>query len=228
MARTWTESKMIYPGIWVYKGALSTNLNIVDRMEAILSDRTNPHNWQESMVGYGEKIPEYRDCVDFKIRQIPDEFLTREDLKTLHSVWQDAYDAQIDAVNDYCMRHNIKMEFWEVMNFIRYGEGQHFQEHADHGFSYSATVSLVAYPNDDYEGGELIFPKLGLTVKPEAGDLYIFPSTYIYSHRVMPVTKGTKYSLVTMLDYNDNAHNDEYYELRDRRIREGKQKPTVR
>ena len=209
-----------------YRKALSNSLDSIKKMEEILDSGTSYYKWQDSMVGYGVKMPEYRDCVDFKIRQIPKEYQHTDVDVEANSIWENLYDAQFGAVQDYCNYHNIKMDFWEVMNFIRYGENQHFQEHADHGFSYIATVSLVGYPNDDYEGGELIFPKLGIKIKPQAGDLYIFPSTYIYSHIAAPVTKGTKYSLVTMLDYNDNAHNDEYYKLRETRIAEGKQKKT--
>jgi predicted 2-oxoglutarate/Fe(II)-dependent dioxygenase YbiX len=46
-----------------------------------------------------------------------------------------------------------------------------------------------------------------LTVKPKAGDLFVFPSNYMYVHRAMPVNSGTKYSIVTMLDYSDKFHN---------------------
>jgi predicted 2-oxoglutarate/Fe(II)-dependent dioxygenase YbiX len=108
------------------------------------------------------------------------------------------------------------------MNFIKYGPGQHFKEHADHGFSYSATVSLVAYPNDNYVGGDLVFPKIGLRITPKAGDLYVFPSTYLFSHIAEPVQEGTKYSLVTMLDYNDHAHNEEFYQMRTRMVEKEK------
>ena len=97
------------------------------------------------------------------------------------------------------------------MNFIKYNEGQHFQYHHDHGFSYNCTVSLVAYPNDDYVDGGLHFQHQDLLVKPRAGDLYIFPSTYMYSHRAMPVTSGTKYSIVTMLDYSAKFHGPEMF-----------------
>ena len=110
------------------------------------------------------------------------------------------------------------MNYWEVMNFIKYGPGQHFQEHADHGFSYSATVSWVGYPNSGYSGGGLYFPKLDIKIEPEAGDLYIFPSTYLFSHVALPVLEGTKYSIVTMLDYNNHAHNQEFYQMRQRMI----------
>jgi predicted 2-oxoglutarate/Fe(II)-dependent dioxygenase YbiX len=59
------------------------------------------------------------------------------------------------------------------------------------------------YLNDDYEGGELWFPRFNLTIKPKAGDVVVFPSTYIYEHASQDMVSGTKYSVVIMSDYND-------------------------
>ena len=61
-------------------------------------------------------------------------------------------------------------------------------------------ISLSAVLNDNYEGGE--FETLHLdqgktvikTIKPEKGSIILFPS-YLH-HRVKPVTKGTRYSVV--------------------------------
>ena len=61
------------------------------------------------------------------------------------------------------------------------------------------------------EGG-LRFDKLNLEIKPKAGDLYIFPSTFVFPHRAMPVKSGTKYSLVTMLDYSAKFHTQAMYQ----------------
>lgn len=204
----------ISPGLWVYKNQIDKS--IIDDVESFLSEYEEDFEWREATVGYDVKVPSYRDCVDFKIQkhEMPNMPKSRKDL---NDIWQKAYDMQIDAVKDYCKLYNIDMQYWEAMNFIKYGEGQHFQEHSDHGFSYIATVSLVSYPNDNYEGGELYFPKLNLTITPEAGDIVIFPSTYLFSHRAMPVKSGVKYSIVTMLDYNDNTHNQEFDMLRMKR-----------
>jgi predicted 2-oxoglutarate/Fe(II)-dependent dioxygenase YbiX len=98
------------------------------------------------------------------------------------------------------------------MNFVKYGPGQHFQEHHDHGYSYNCVVSLVGYPNDDYEGGEINFRLQGLTIKPTAGDLFIFPSNYMYPHTAMPVKSGIKHSIVTMLDYSEKFHKPDFYD----------------
>jgi Rps23 Pro-64 3,4-dihydroxylase Tpa1-like proline 4-hydroxylase len=205
------EKQEVFPGIWVYKNKL--NKDIIEKVESFLQKYPNDYNWAEATVGYAQKIPSYRDCVDFKIQKhnIVD---APESRIELNKIWQYAYDMQIDAVKDYCKMYSIEMNYWEAMNFIKYGPGQHFQEHSDHGFSYIATVSLVSYPNDDYEGGELYFPKLKLTITPEAGDIVIFPSTYLFSHVAKPVKSGTKYSIVTMLDYNDNTHNPDFDLLR--------------
>ena len=212
-----TSKEMLFPGVWVYRNAIKKEARLIERLEEVLENSNGSHSWKEAMVGYQEKIPEYRDCFDFKIQKNKYAYLDPS-LKIINDIWQDSYDCQIDSVEDYCSYHNIKMDYWEAMNFVKYGVNQHFQEHADHGFSYMATVSLVGYPNDNYEGGELYFPKLNLNIKPTAGDLYIFPSTYLFSHKAMPVKEGMKYSIVTMLDYNDNAHNPEYDQLRAKRI----------
>lgn len=219
MRKNWTSKEELFPGVWVYKNVFSKDLNLIERVEDFIANSSDRYSWQEAMVGYMDKIPEYRDCVDFKIQKNKSQYLGPEEVE-LNKIWQDAYDAQLGPVEDYCGRYSIRMTYWEAMNFIRYGVNQHFQEHADHGFSYMATVSLVGYPNDGYVGGELVFPKLGLTIKPEAGDLVIFPSTYLFSHRAMPVKEGVKYSIVTMLDYTDHAHNEEFYRMREKWVAE--------
>jgi hypothetical protein len=70
---------------------------------------------------------------------------------------------------------------------------------------------LVCYLNDNYEGGELSFRLQGLKIKPKAGDMYVFPSNYMYPHVAEKVTSGIKYSLVTMLDYSAKYHTPEIY-----------------
>lgn len=221
----YSSKEMLSPGVWVYRDVFKKDLNLIDRVENLIANNSSNFRWAEATVGYMEKKPDYRDCVDFKIGEIKDErMLQNPDFQTLNDIWKDSYMAQIDAVNDYCNRYSCKMDYWEVMNFIKYGPGQHFQEHADHGYSYSATVSLVGYPNDGYVGGGLKFPKLNLEIQPKAGDLYIFPSTFLFSHIALPVTEGMKYSIVTMLDYNDHAHNQEFMQMRDKWVRDAQNK----
>lgn len=212
--QTWTEKENLGNGIVCYRNVIKKEINVVERLESILSpvESQDRYSWQPAYVGYKQLMPKYRDCVDFKFKKTDLQFDKSEKSLILQQLWQDVYDVKLPAVNDYRRDYNIMdLKYWEAFNFIKYGPGQHFQEHHDHGFSYNCTVSLVAYPNDDYEGGELQFRLQNLMIKPQAGDLYIFPSNYMYPHRAMPVHSGTKYSIVTMLDYNKKFHTPEMY-----------------
>jgi hypothetical protein len=219
--KTWTEKENLGNGIVCYRGVIKKELDVINRLEETLgsvaeigelSPEGKQYHWMPAYVGYKQLMPDYRDCYDFKFKKTDiQQDLSEESLK-LQSLWQDIYDAQVEAVNDYRRDYNLgDLKYWEAFNFIKYGPGQHFKEHHDHGFSYNCTVSLVAYVNDDYDGGELYFRLQNLNIKPKAGDLFIFPSNFMYPHQAMPVHSGTKYSIVTMLDYNKKFHTPEMY-----------------
>jgi hypothetical protein len=209
---TWSSVKEVAPGIFVYRDVLPKEMNIVERLEEVLLDKSNYYNYMEAMVGYGVKMPEYRDCYDFKFKKTDILHDPSPASKKLQELWQDVYDREISAVKHYSRHFNIgELRYWEAMNFVKYGPNQHFQEHHDNGYSYNCVVSLVAYPNDDYLGGELYFRLQELKIKPRAGDLYVFPSNFMYPHQSMPVESGTKHSIVTMLDYSDKYHKPEFY-----------------
>jgi hypothetical protein len=209
----WSSYEEIAPGIFVYHDVLPTELNIIDRLEEVLNNDRPNYNWQPAYVGYQQRMPEYRDCVDFKFKKTDIERDVSPDSLKLQGIWQDCYDRQKLAVEDYCRRFNINnLRYWEAFNYIKYEPGQHFMEHHDHGFSYNCTLSLVAYINDNFEGGELFFRLQGITYIPKAGDVVLFPSNFMYPHQAKVVHSGTKYSLVTMLDYSDKYHTPEMYQ----------------
>jgi hypothetical protein len=194
-------------GILLYKNELPKSLRLPERLEETIGDsKSAPYMWMEALVGYNQKMPEYRDCVDCKmgemhIQNCPPQF------SELVNIYNDTKTPLKECVEDYEKRYNIHLGYMEAINYIRYGTNQHFQVHTDNGFSYTCTTSSCMYLNDDYEGGELWFPYLDLTFKPDYGDIVLFPSTYIYAHAAKPVLSGTKYSAVTMFDYNDNNHD---------------------
>jgi hypothetical protein len=192
------NKQQLYPGIWRYPDVFKKDLNLIERIEKEVSlDNTK---WNKAQVSLEETDLNYRDCQDFKLSALGKE----------HDLYKDIYNCQKDPVEDFCNMYSIKMDFWEWTNIIKYYPNQFFEEHADDGWSYKCAVSLVGYPNDGYTGGGLYFPKFDLLVEPKLGDLIIFPSSFIYSHVALPVESGIKYCFVTMLDYNDDAHTEEY------------------
>ena len=89
------------------------------------------------------------------------------------------------------------------ISFNRYNEGTKMLNHIDHIYSIFdgqikgiPILSIVGLLNTDFEGGEFKFwddfiPNLS------EGDILVFPSNFMYEHKVETVTKGTRYSFVT-------------------------------
>jgi hypothetical protein len=81
----------------------------------------------------------------------------------------------------------------EVTSFTtvqRMYEGVELKSHYDQYSDKLVEYAAVLYLNDEYTAGELFFPKIGLTLRPEVGDLIIFPGTKEYEHGVHPVGAG--------------------------------------
>jgi hypothetical protein len=221
-----SNAEFLGPGIVVYRDVFTKEMNLVNRLENSLdSQKAKKYQWRQATTGYSHTDLSYRDCFDFKIKLNDDNSLTvnnehflanniHDEENDLKLIWQDSKSAQVNPINDYRNMFNIApLNYWECFNFVKYGKDQHFQIHSDHGYSYICVLSSVGYINDDYEGGELFFDKFNLKIKPQAGDLYLFPSSFIYSHAALPVTSGTKYSIVTMLDYLEAPHCPDYFDI---------------
>ncbi len=135
-------------------------------------------------------------------------------------------DTLFDAVKEVCEDYRKEMGIQEEVHLLnqfgvhKYRAGtfmgtHHDSQEGDTRLKYS----LVVWPNDDYEGGELSFTikdgvltdtpnalnediedlhskgLIDFYVKPEAGSIIIFPSPSPYSHTAHLVKSGWKYML---------------------------------
>ena len=89
------------------------------------------------------------------------------------------------------------------LRFNRYSPGQIMRIHIDHISSLFdgkekgiPVISLVLNFNDQYEGGELTFWG-NYKIKLGVGDIVLFPSLFMFPHRVSEITKGVRYSAVS-------------------------------
>ena len=200
-------------GVHLYKNVIENRREVVSTIVSLIDENAYPMlKWNQAMVGRNVIMPDYRNCWDCKLAPV-----TVDSMNEKCELFKSAYNSVVmsigSCVEDYCQPYGLNMSYMEAVNFVKYGVGEHFDVHSDHGFSYICTVSTVAYLNDDYEGGELWFKHLDQTIKPEAGDIVVFPSTFIYAHASLPVKTGIKYSAVTMFDYNDSNHKASGYAI---------------
>jgi Rps23 Pro-64 3,4-dihydroxylase Tpa1-like proline 4-hydroxylase len=103
------------------------------------------------------------------------------------------------AIDRYIAEFHVPCSQKEDYEILKYGKDNFFIDHVDDGLFMSRKVSLVYYFNDDYEGGEIHFPRFNVTIKPKANQLILFPAAYIYNHNVNPIISGTRYSMVNWL-----------------------------
>lgn len=195
-----------HAGIVLYKDVWPKDALLTERLEAAVENANGDIvKWSPALIGDGEVKKDYRDCFDVKVSEsLKDRFL--EISPELVAIYEEVISGVRECVRHYSSLYNINLEYEEATNFVRYEEGHHFATHSDSGFSYSCVVSTIGYLNDGYEGGEYVMPYQDIKFKPEAGDLIIHPSDFIYAHASLPVTKGVKFSAVTMYDYNDRNH----------------------
>jgi len=89
------------------------------------------------------------------------------------------------------------------IRFNRYQKGQIMRRHCDHIQSLFdgeargiPVLSIIINFNDNYKGGNLIFWD-DYKVNLREGDIIIFPSLFLFPHRVEEVTENIRYSGVT-------------------------------
>lgn len=83
-----------------------------------------------------------------------------------------------------------------VGSIQRQYEGVSLSYHVDSLSNPLVVFANVLYVNDDFTGGELHFPNIDITYRPEKGALIVFPSADDYLHGVLPVGPGpVRYAL---------------------------------
>lgn len=193
------EKQKLAEGILLYKNVITNSKNLVEEIENDVA--LNLTQWTASAVKSSEGtgtnkmvrdtdaigIP-YLGKVDNNYTSIYDSFY-----KKINNYFYEAFSPIED---DYKKEFGISTEWHDSWSILKYGRGQFFTNHIDDDISYPRRISTVYYLNDDYEGGEINFPRHNLIFKPSKNDLIIFPSSFVYNHSVNPVNSGTRYAVV--------------------------------
>lgn len=114
--------------------------------------------------------------------------------------------------------YNSQIDNIEGPQFLRYDVGDYYNAHNDSETFVDnklkrvadRDISVLMYLNDDYEGGQIEFTQLQLTIRPKAGMLLAFPSYWEFEHKVHPVTKGTRYSIVSWIATKNRIYERPY------------------
>ena len=189
--------KELAPGILVYK-------NVFKNPDKLVSDIENLYesSWKNAKIASGkedETNTSIRDTSIFVLQGESDLTSIEQD-KLFYSIKEPMMQCLEDYASFFSIGiENLTSDAWHV---LKYDHDQHFDSHADDSPRFPRTVSITAYLNDSYTGGELEYKHFNLKWKPEKGDVLIFPSNYVYNHKVHPVDTGLRYAVVNWFRWN--------------------------
>jgi Rps23 Pro-64 3,4-dihydroxylase Tpa1-like proline 4-hydroxylase len=97
----------------------------------------------------------------------------------------------------------IKSNRINQIDLLKYTPGGKYETHVDDEAYVQRSLSVIINLNDNYEGGDLVFTdqkeKEIKRLKRSKGSIVFFPSNFMYPHKIEPITKGTRYSIVSWL-----------------------------
>lgn len=117
---------------------------------------------------------------------------------------------------NYLKKNNIDLEVNpSAICLLQHREGTPMKKHYDEEMDYFNNeekfrlCAALIYLNDDYQDGEIVFEDIGYTYKPKAGTLILFPTSFIFTHKVNPAIGNDKY----LIKFSYEVDKDKYLEI---------------
>ena len=153
--------------------------------------------------------PEERQHIIKKSEEILEPSLVSEDrlvddsVRKSETAWLDRSDPVVDTIVQRCLKNTDRPIInCERLQVLKYKPGGFYQPHQDSNRQdiNPRMYTFILALNDDYEGGETVFPNLGKTYKLKAGDALFFDTLDNYEletskalHGGQPVKSGEKW-----------------------------------
>ena len=193
------EKEILAPGVVLHKNIFDPT-GIIDEIEKESAQDWPYLMWEVSPTGSGI-ISDYRQSNQMELSPIMlDSVQEHHRLFDLHKKWLDSFEKINTCVHQYRNDYDLELQADEGYRVLKYPSGAEYKPHIDYHPENQRQLSLVGWFNDDFEGGELYFEHLDLTVPCQAGSFILFPSNYLYKHAALPIKENSydiKYSFVT-------------------------------
>ena len=162
--------------------------------DAVLAEYKNCDDWINAGIKNGENL-NIRNCQTIGISFSS---IIEKNQETRQKIDQELFSSASKAIQQYnkqFTRCNIEQD--SGYDLLKYEASQFYTTHTDSFKDRPRAVSCSFMLNDDYEGGEFAFFGRELVYNLKKGSCIMFPSNFMYPHEIMPVTSGTRYSIVT-------------------------------
>jgi len=175
--------------IKVFENAISDEL-----CDRIISEYENSDEWFDASTKSGVN-KDIRNC---ELINISIEDTINKNKISRKKIDDDVYSVVSKVLNDLNQIYNgISVIQDSGYGLLRYNEGGFYTQHTDNYTDSPRTISCSICLNDNYEGGEFGFFNRNIKYKLKKGSVIVFPSNFMYPHEIMPIVKGTRYSIIT-------------------------------
>jgi predicted 2-oxoglutarate/Fe(II)-dependent dioxygenase YbiX len=176
--------------IYVVKNALS-----LDLCDEILNEFKDSNEWVDTAVGFGAIQKNIRNCETIIISY---PHVIQKNSEIRHKLDNAIFDSASKCIKKYKEKFLLcRIVEDSGYELLRYFEGCFYTQHVDSFKERPRAVSCSFILNDDFNGGDFAFFDREFVYKLQKGDAIMFPSNFMYPHEIMPVTKGTRYSIIT-------------------------------
>ena len=164
---------------------------------AVLDEYAETNLWQSTLTGSGHD-PDARRCQSIGISdQSVKEEENTEEREELDQYLFERVAELIEKYRETHSKFDLEIEEDTGYELLKYEVGDFYIEHSDSFKENPRALTVIFALNDCYEGGELAFFNREKVYKLDAGDVIVFPSNFMYPHEILPVTNGTRFSIIT-------------------------------
>ena len=156
-------------------------------------------NWHQHTFYDIKTKKELNRSGEYELDVLYNNFESENTKKIMSFIWTSIY----NYVKNYSNIHFSSWTGHSPVRFNRYEKNKKMASHCDHIQSLFdgerkgiPILSVLGLLNDNFEGGDFVFFD-DHKMKFNKGDIIVFPSIFLYPHRVEPVTKGTRYSYIS-------------------------------
>jgi hypothetical protein len=183
--------KELSPGIMVFDNVFLDSNKYIDKI------KDNPDLWKSaSLLSTNNK---HKTLDNTQIRDtdiIPLPHHEKLETNVLSDLSKRFYESTKESLNSYISYYDAAIQKFEPPQLLKYGVGQNFNNHIDDHPFLTRRISMTYYLNNDYEGGDIEFSRFNLRFKAQKNQLLVFPSNFVYNHKIHPVTSGSRYVIV--------------------------------
>lgn len=173
---------------------VTPNIVPFDLCDSLLDEYKDCDDWINAITGDGENL-NVRNCQTIGLSFSN---IIEKNKNTRQKLDQELFNCASKAIEEYKNRFpTTRIQEDSGYDLLKYNVDGFYTEHTDSFKDRPRAVSCSFALNDDYEGGEFAFFDRELVYRLKKGSCIMFPSNFMYPHEIMPVTSGTRYSIVT-------------------------------